>query len=62
MPDDPDGLVMVERWDTQDHHKAHQASAYAATFNPTFGALALKGEFQEMNVDEPDNVAFDFSK
>jgi quinol monooxygenase YgiN len=61
-PDDPDGCVMVECWDTEDNHKAHQSSAYAAAFNPTFGALALRGEFQEMNVDKPDNVAFDFSK
>jgi quinol monooxygenase YgiN len=62
MPDNPDGCVMVERWETQDAHKAHQASAYAAAFNPIFGALALRGDFQEMNVDDPDNVTFDFSK
>lgn len=61
MPDNPDGCVMVECWETQDAHKAHQASAYAAAFNPTAGALILKGEFQEMNVETPDNVVLDFS-
>jgi quinol monooxygenase YgiN len=62
MPDNPDGVVMVECWETQDAHKAHLATAYATAFNPTAGALILKGEFQEMNVDKPDNVVLDFTR
>lgn len=55
-PDNPDGAVMIECWEDFASHKAHQASGYAAAFNPIAGALILRGTFEEMNVDNAENV------
>jgi quinol monooxygenase YgiN len=61
VPDRADDLVMIEGWETQDDHKAHQASDYAKAFGPIGGAYLLRGNFQEMNVTDAENVVFDFS-
>lgn len=60
MHGNPDGIVLVECWKTAEGHAAHLASAYAKAFGPTAQKYILRGEFQEMDVNNPNNVVLDF--
>ncbi|HWA17484.1 MAG TPA: antibiotic biosynthesis monooxygenase family protein [Devosia sp.] len=62
VPDRADDLIMIEGWETEGDHKAHQASDYAKAFGSIGGAYLLRGDFQEMNVDKAEQVSFDLSK
>lgn len=62
MAEDGDAVVMIECWESLEDHKAHTASDYAKAFQPISGQYILRGDFQEMTVDKPENVVFDLTK
>ena len=58
MVEDLDAVVMIEAWESLETHRAHSASDYARSFQPVGGEYILRGNFQEMTVDNPENVVF----
>jgi len=60
MPNDPDGIVLVECWQTPAHHAAHVAAPHFKAFGPTFEKYARKAIFHEIDADDARSTVMDF--
>jgi quinol monooxygenase YgiN len=54
--DDPDGLIVVECWDTREHHAAHTRRPHFSAFGPTFLKYVASATFEEMDVGKINAV------
>lgn len=54
--DDPDGLIVIECWESPEAHEAHTKAPYFAAFGPTFMQYVVRAHFEEMNVGEVNDV------
>lgn len=60
MDVDPDGIVLIECWESAAAHAAHLARPERATIGPIFEQHVLKATFEEFDVEgvQPIVVAF----
>jgi quinol monooxygenase YgiN len=60
MPDDPDGIVLIECWQTPAHHAAHGAAPHVKAFGPTFETYVRKAIFDEIDAEGINPIVIDF--
>jgi quinol monooxygenase YgiN len=53
---DPDGVIVIECWETPKAHAAHTRAPHFAAFGPVFGDYVASAHFEEMNVGEVNDV------
>ncbi|MEX0853150.1 MAG: putative quinol monooxygenase [Bauldia sp.] len=46
--DDPDLILIVEGWESDAHHQAHQKAAHHVAFGPDVVRLSIEGRFEEI--------------
>lgn len=54
--EDPNGVIVVECWETPDHHAAHTKAPHFAAFGPVFEKYVASAHFEEMNVGDVNDV------
>ena len=54
--DDPDGIIVVECWETPELHAAHTNQPHFSGFGPTFMKYVLSASFEEMDVGDVNTV------
>jgi quinol monooxygenase YgiN len=54
--DDPNGVIVVECWESPELHAAHTRQPYFAAFGPTFMSYVVSATFEEMDVGEVNEV------
>lgn len=62
MPDDPNGIVLVEGWMTAAHHAAHTAAPHFKAFGSVFEKYVLRATFEEIDSDQINRIDVDFGK
>jgi len=55
-PDDPNGLIVIECWESPEAHAAHTGAAHFAAFGPVFMDFVTHAHFEEMDVGEVKDV------
>jgi quinol monooxygenase YgiN len=58
---DPDGVTLVECWQTVEQHAAHLARPERASIGPIFEKYVLRATFEEMDADVKP-IVVDLSK
>jgi quinol monooxygenase YgiN len=54
--EDPDGLIVIECWETPEAHANHTKAPHFAAFGPVFGKYVASAHFEEMNVGDVNDV------
>lgn len=54
--EDPDGIIVVECWETPEAHAAHTGAPHFAAFGPVFERYIASAHFEEMNVGDVNDV------
>ena len=49
---DPDGVTLIECWESKEAHAAHLAHPARASIGPIFGKHVLKATFEEMDAEK----------
>ena len=61
MFDHPDGIVLVECWETAAQHAAHTAAPHFKAFGSVLRAVRVEGHLEEIDPEKINPIALDLS-
>jgi len=62
MDGGPDGIILIECWESAQAHAAHLTGPERPTIEAIFGRHALRATFEEMDVEGVTPIVVDLSK